>query len=125
MYKTLFFIGAGSFIGGVLRYLCTRWVMHSFVCKIPLGTLLVNILGCFIIGILYGIFDRGNLMNNNLRMFLTVGFCGGFTTFSTFMNESFMMLKADNLFYLSLYLSISLIGGFAMLYVGQILIKLI
>ena len=71
----------------------------------------------------YGLFERGNLMNPNLRMFLTVGFCGGFTTFSTFMNENFQLIKDDNFFYLSLYVGLSLFVGFIMLYLGYSLVK--
>ena len=107
MLKTLLFIGMGSFTGGVLRYLIS----------------LVNILGCFAIGLFYGLFERGNLMNPNLKMFLTVGFCGGFTTFSTFMNENFQLIKDDNFFYLSLYVGLSLFVGFIMLYLGYSLVK--
>ena len=98
MLKTLLFIGMGSFTGGVLRYLISRYVQNFLTPSFPLGTLLVNILGCFAIGLFYGLFERGNLMNPNLKMFLTVGFCGGFTTFSTFMNENFQLIKDDNFF---------------------------
>ena len=105
MLKTLLFIGMGSFTGGVLRYLISRYVQNFLTPSFPLGTLLVNVLGCFAIGLFYGLFERGNLMNPNLRMFLTVGFCGG------------------NFFYLSLYVGLSLFVGFIMLYLGYSLVK--
>lgn len=123
MLKTLLLIGMGSFTGGVLRYLISRYVQNFLTPSFPLGTLLVNVLGCFAIGLFYGLFERGNLMNPNLRMFLTVGFCGGFTTFSTFMNENFQLIKDDNFFYLSLYVGLSLFVGFIMLYLGYSLVK--
>ena len=85
----------------------------------------VNSLGCFIIGLLYGLFDRGNLMNTNLKLFLTVGFCGGFTTFSTFMGDNFQLIKAENFFYSSVYLGASIICGYLLLFLGYSLIKLI
>ena len=101
MLKTLLFIGMGSFTGGVLRYLISRYVQNFLTPSFPLGTLLVNVLGCF----------------------ATVGFCGGFTTFSTFMNENFQLIKDDNFFYLSLYVGLSLFVGFIMLYLGYSLVK--
>lgn len=123
MLKTLLIVGAGSFTGGILRYLLSKvvqnWGCHSF----PAGTFLVNILGCLAIGLFYGLFERSNLMNVNLRLFLTVGLCGGFTTFSTFINESFQMIKDANFFYLSIYVGMSLLVGLFMVYLGYSLIK--
>ena len=107
-----------------MRYLLSRWLQNQVVHAFPLGTFVVNLLGCFAVGLFCGLFDRGNLMNTQLRLFLTVGLCGGFTTFSTFMNENFQLIKADNLFYLSLYAGLSLAGGLFMVYLGQSIIKL-
>lgn len=115
----------GSFTGGISRYLISKYVQNMANYSFPIGTFVVNIIGCFIIGLLYGLFDRGNLMNSNLRLFLTVGFCGGFTTFSTFIGDNFQLFKGDNFFYLSLYLSASIIGGYLLLFLGYSLIKLL
>lgn len=89
--KTILLIGLGSFIGGVLRHLLSSCLNDSVVKGFPLGTLAVNLAGCLLIGILYGLFDRGTAASTELRLFLAVGLCGGFTTFSTFMNENFLM----------------------------------
>lgn len=107
-----------------MRYLLSRWLQNQVIHAFPLGTFVVNILGCLAIGLFYGLFERGNLMNVHLRMFLTVGLCGGFTTFSTFMSENFLLIKTENLFYLSLYAGLSLAGGLFMVYLGQWIIRL-
>lgn len=125
MLKTLLIIGTGSFAGGVLRYLISKAVQNYSSLSFPLGTLLVNILGCFAIGAFYSLFERNNLLNTELRLFLTVGFCGGFTTFSTFANESFQLIRDGNFLLLSTYIIFSLLGGLFMLYLGYTIIKLL
>ena len=74
MLRTLLIIGAGSFIGGIVRFLLTRLEQSNVHSVFPWGTLAVNVAGCLFIGILYGLFERGNLMDQQLRLFLTIGF---------------------------------------------------
>lgn len=124
MVKTLLFIGAGSFLGGVSRYALTRLVQDHILHVFPYGTLVVNIVGCFLIGLFYGLFDRGHVLDPDIRMFLTVGFCGGFTTFSTFANENFSMLQGGNFLGMGIYAVLSFALGLAMVYLGQLTIKL-
>lgn len=85
------FFGAG--IGGVLRYWGSNYIYKFFPPTFPYGTLAVNILGSFIIGIVMFYLDANELINQDLRIFLTVGFCGGLTTFSTFSYETINFLK--------------------------------
>ena len=125
MINNLLFVGFGSFIGGGLRYLLSRFLQNYMENSFPLGTLVVNLLGCLFIGVFYALFEHGNLLNSNYRLFLTVGVCGGFTTFSTFMNENFQLLKDGNFFYTSLYLALSLVGGMIAIFLGHLIIKLI
>jgi len=124
MIKTLFIIGSGSFLGGISRYLLSRSVQNSIISSFPFGTFIVNILGCFLIGLFYGLSERGNLINNEWRMFLTVGFCGGFTTFSTFANENISLLRDGNFFYFSLYAGFSLFLGLTATYLGNLITKI-
>lgn len=120
MLKILIFIGMGSFLGGIARYGLTKVMtviggMPSFT-----GTMAANIIGCFLIGLLYGLFDRYNIMAEHWRMFLTVGFCGGFTTFSTFVHENYTHLTDGHIIQMILYATLSFAVGLFMVYLGHI-----
>lgn len=121
--KTILLIGLGSFIGGVLRHFLSSCLNDSVVKGFPLGTLAVNLAGCLLIGILYGLFDRGAAAGPELRLFLAVGLCGGFTTFSTFMNENFLMAHGAQFLSLLLYALLSLAGGFLAVWLGCMMVK--
>lgn len=123
MFKTLLIIGFGSCCGGIFRFLLSRFVQNHIFATFPFGTMTVNIVGCLLIGIFYGLFERGNLLNTDLRLFLTVGLCGGFTTFSTFMNENFTLLKEQNYLYFMSYTVLSIVLGLTTVYVGHLIVK--
>ena len=124
MIKLLLIIGTGSFIGGISRFLTARFVQNTGISAFPYGTFVVNIIGCFLIGLFYGLSERGNFMNPEWRMFLTVGFCGGFTTFSTFANENVALLRDGNIFYFALYTSLSVFIGIMATYLGNMVTKI-
>ena len=124
MIKLLLIIGTGSFIGGISRFLTARFVQNTVISAFPYGTFVVNIIGCFLIGLFYGLSERGNFMNPEWRMFLTVGFCGGFTTFSTFANENVALLRDGNIFYFALYTSLSVFIGIMATYLGNMVTKI-
>jgi fluoride exporter len=124
MLKTLFFIGSGSFIGGIARYLTSKVVQNSIASSFPYGTLVVNVIGCLLIGLIFGISERTNLINDEWRIFLTIGFCGGFTTFSTFANENMILLRDGNFFYFTLYTGSSVFLGLIAVFFGNALTKL-
>ena len=96
MMKMLMIVGLGSFAGGVLRFLLARFVQVNSASSFPWGTAAVNLLGCFILGSLYGLFDR-SLVHTETRLFLTAGLCGGFTTFSTFSLDTFNLYHTGDL----------------------------
>jgi len=124
MIKTLMAIGCGSFLGGIARYLLSRGIHNSTISTFPLGTFWVNISGCFLIGLFYGLSERGSLSNAELRLFLTVGFCGGFTTFSTFSNENLALLRDGSFYYFTLYTGLSVFLGLAATYGGNAITKI-
>lgn len=99
-YYLIVFFGAG--IGGVLRYWGSNYVYKYLPPTFPYGTLAVNILGSFIIGIVMFYLDANELINQDIRIFLTVGFCGGLTTFSTFSFETINFLKEKELLFAGL-----------------------
>ena len=90
-------VGLGGLIGSVLRYLiAVLYSRQSPSTAIPYGTLTVNIVGCLVIGIVYGLSERFHLLTPNWRLFLATGICGGFTTFSSFAYENVTMLQQSN-----------------------------
>ncbi|MDR3706009.1 MAG: fluoride efflux transporter CrcB [Paludibacteraceae bacterium] len=122
--KLLFIVGTGGFLGSVSRFLLSRYIQGGVLSSFPYGTFIVNMTGCFLIGLFYGLADRGNLISADVRLFLTVGFCGGFTTFSTFANENISFLKDGNILYFSLYCGLSVFVGLLLTYLGQLVPKL-
>ena len=124
MLKSLLFIGAGSFLGGIARYLTSRIVQNGIASSFPYGTMVVNLLGCLLIGLIFGVTERTNLISDEWRIFLTVGFCGGFTTFSTFANENMTLLRDGNFFYFTLYTGLSVFLGLAAVFIGNAVTKI-
>jgi len=125
MLKTLLYIGIGSFLGGIARYLMSRAVQNSIASAFPYGTMAVNLLGCLLIGFIFGISERTNILNDEWRIFLTVGFCGGFTTFSTFANENMTLLRDGNFVSFALYTGLSVFLGLVAVFFGNALTKIV
>lgn len=123
MDRNLILVGVGGFLGSVFRYLVTILLARQFTTSFPLGTLTVNIVGCFLIGVLFALSEKGNLLTPEWRIFLTTGFCGGFTTFSTFSYESIKLLQDGEILYLSLNVIVSVVIGFASTYLGMLFIR--
>ena len=121
MLKNILLVGAGSFFGGVLRYIVSLLVKYTG--GFPWATFTVNLLGCLLIGVLWGIFSRCANASQQLVLFLSVGFCGGFTTFSTFSKESLQLIQSGNWLYFSLYVAGSILLSLLLVAVGYQIAK--
>ncbi len=125
MLKNVIVIGLGGFLGTISRYLSTVYIQKWTSVSFPLGTFTVNVVGCLLIGLFYGISEKFDFLTPEWRLFLTVGFCGGFTTFSAFANDNLMLIKDQQFLYMALYTIGSVALGLFMVYLGQLLIKVI
>lgn len=125
MLKDFLLVGAGSFLGGGSRYLLSKLIQAWVPVSFPFGTFTVNILGCLLIGFLSGLQYSGGWMSPSTKLILTTGFCGGFTTFSTFMNESTALMRDGNTLYLGLYMALSLMLGMVAVVAGHAFSKMI
>ena len=117
-------IGIGSCLGGISRYLLAQLIQNKFLSSFPYGTLVVNLLGCFLIGIIFGLSERGNF-TIVWRLFLVTGLLGGFTTFSSFSNATVGMLRDGQIWSAFTYISISVLIGLLATFTGISLIKLL
>lgn len=123
--KQLLYVGLGGFIGSIARYGVSKLNLYWHFLSIPMGTLTVNVLGSFLIGILVGISQKSDLLSADLRLFLMVGVCGGFTTFSSFSNENFMLMQNGQFLTALIYTGSSILFGFAAVYLGYIFTNLL
>lgn len=122
MLKTILLVGAGSALGGIARYVVSRWFQSLIPVAFPWGTFVVNVVGCFLIGLIYGLADRNFPLSPEMKVFLTVGFCGGFTTFSTFIHEGYLLFGTSNLTVI-LYGVASLAAGLLCAHLGHFLVQ--
>ena len=113
MLKEILIIGAGGGIGSICRYLTGL----AFKTAAFSGTIVINIVGCFLIGILVGL-ELRQLTGTNFKLFMIVGFCGGFTTFSAFTLENYHLLEREKYLTALLYIGISVFVGLAATWLG-------
>ncbi len=125
MVKSVVIVGLGGFIGTVARFLISRYFQVHVNSVFPWGTFMVNIAGCLLIGFLLGISEKGEFFTPDIRLFFTVGICGGFTTFSTFSNDALMLAKEQDWIRFLLYTSLSFFLGLVAVYAGRIISKII
>jgi crcB protein len=118
MLKAIILVGIGGGTGSILRYLTSHLVAKYFDKPFPLSTFVVNMLGCFAMGLLIGIIGRHLPVENDLRNLLLIGFCGGYTTFSAFAYENTSLLQSHQYFTLISYVVLSVILGMLLLWFG-------
>ena len=122
--KALLMVFLGGGLGSVSRYLISR-VLNVAGYPFPLGTFVVNVVGSLLLGFVLGLALKTGQLSNNTILFLATGFCGGFTTFSTFAFENQGLLKSGEYFNFAIYSFGSIIVGFTAIFVGLYLSKLV
>ena len=122
MLKEIIAVFIGGGIGSVLRFLLNKIEIVSEN-NYPYSTFISNVVGCFILGLVLGYFIKNGSNNSTLFVFLTVGLCGGFTTFSSFSNENLQLIQNGHILSFLIYTLLSLILGIMFVYFGTIFYK--
>lgn len=121
MFRNLVLIFIGGGVGSIMRYLVSFFSQKFInIGGFPFGTLIVNVIGCFLIGLLTGQMTK---LDDGLRLLLVTGFCGGFTTFSAFSSESIHLYQNENYFLMIVYIVTSVILGLIAVLMGNDLMK--
>lgn len=120
----LFLVGLGGAFGSMARYLCQRWLNSTYPHHFPWGTFAVNITGCFLIGLFWGMSFKTFQHTENWKLFLMTGICGGYTTFSAFSLEGIALWKEQRTGLFLLYIGGSVIVGLLATYAGMKLSRL-
>lgn len=120
--KQLLFVFVGGGFGSIARYLLAKY-FNSSASGIPYGTFLANILGSLLIGIILGLAAKNDTLTQNQTLLLATGFCGGFTTFSTFAYENHVFLKSGDFMNFFMYAVGSFALGFAAVFLGMYFVK--
>ncbi len=125
MGKDILLVGLGGFAGSVARYLVSVSVASQTARVFPLATFLVNVIGCFLIGVLFQTAERGEVLSVELRLLLMTGFCGGFTTFSAFSVENIQLLQKGEFAFAAGNIILSIAVGIAATWFGIALARAI
>lgn len=119
MIKNLLLVGLGGGLGCMARYLCQKWFMIYYPSSFPWGTFAVNITGCLLIGLFWGLTFKSFASTESWKLFLMTGICGGFTTFSAFTLEGIGLLREQKLFLFFSYIAGSVVLGLLATYAGM------
>jgi CrcB protein len=123
MIKNLLLIGLSGGVGSMARFLCQKWFSEHYPNHFPWGTFLVNMTGCFLIGILWAATFRPFAGQEVWKLVLLTGFCGGFTTFSAFTLEGIQLLRDQKTGVFILYTACSVVIGLLATFAGIKLIR--
>lgn len=123
MIKEILLVGLGGGVGSIFRYLTSVLVTKHFPSPFPWGTLVVNVVGCLLIGLLLGMIEKNQLLSPGLRLLLVTGFCGGYTTFSAFALENVNLFSNQHALTAILYIAASIGLGLLAVWAGLYLIK--
>jgi CrcB protein len=123
MMQPILIVFLGGGLGSVVRYLLSRWISALHTQNFPWGTLTVNVVACLFLGIMVGLADQKQMISPSMRLFWTVGFCGGFSTFSTFSIETLQLMQGgftgSLLFYIALSVLLCVAATFVGIYGGE------
>jgi len=119
MLRNILLVALGGAVGSVARYLLSAVAQEQAQSSFPWGTLTVNAVGCFAIGFITALAAGHSLISPSLKLILTTGFCGGFTTFSTFINETVTLSNSGSSPLAILYVTVSVILGFIAAILGM------
>ena len=121
MFKNLLLIGLGGALGSIARYAITLFSKRYWLQAFPIGTFLVNALGCLLIGLFMGYYSKTN--QDGMKLLLITGFCGGFTTFSSFASENIALIQQNQISTSVLYILGSIFIGLLFVWLGISLMK--
>lgn len=118
LFKNLLLVGLGGALGSIARYLGQRYLSQLYPQPFPIGTFIVNILGCFLIGLFFGLANKHAYFTPAFRLLLMAGFCGGFTTFSAFTLEGMQLLQQQRFLIFAFYFALSVLIGLMATFTG-------
>lgn len=121
--KQVLFVGLGGAAGSMLRYLTSVVTLKYYSASFPLATLVVNVVGCFLAGLIFASITQETADAQNLRVLLLTGFCGGFTTFSAFALENVRLMNSGNLSTAIVYTVVSLVAGLLAAWLGLSVVR--
>ena len=123
MVTNLILVGVGGMLGSIARYLAAHFLTKPDISAFPYGTFAVNVSGCLFIGMIYGLSERYNWLTPEWRFFLGTGFCGGFTTFSSFAYENIVLLQGKDYLTFAAYAVLSFVLCLAAAFTGLMLTR--